>query len=548
MAQARGPPDRTGTGEGFGGRALCLYQQPLPELPYEVAVTVRLDDEAGAAGLAFCSDGEYKHYGFYPSGGKLRLTRFDGPDVFTWKVLHDQPSPYYRPGDWNTLRVRLEKGKLRAYVNDHLVVEWADELVAPGKVGLAKFRLTQAEFKNFRVGKELKAEEASAEDVTRVAGLVDKISPKGWPSSELVAALEGNSTTTVAVVRGRARLLEQQAAQLRQLAVAVHCRAVNDALAKALAGKEEDIDLFHAALLIARLDNEELDVDAYRKELERMAQEIRGGLAKDADDEARLAALQKYLFVENGFHGSRHDYYNRSNSYLNEVLDDREGLPITLSVLYMELARRLGPKVVGIGLPGHFVVHYVPPKGAQRLLDVYEGAIPLSRADAARRVREFADRELTDKDLAPSTKRAIVVRMLHNLLQVASNARDLPAMVRYLDAIVAVDPESAEDRWMRPGLQPACGARRHSQARPRLASRQKAAGNRPRPGRGTGAGGPRASATAPTTSRSRPMARPDFAGVLFRTDARDKTTEKKPPGETRAVFCVSSLSSGVGGD
>src|SRR5205823_14916082 len=93
------------------------------------------------------------------------------------------------------------------------------------------------------------------------------------------------------------------------------------------------------ALLLAKLDNEELDPSAYRKEVERMARDLSAQLSKDADEKAKLTALNQYLFKERGFHGSRTDYYSRSNSYLNEVIDDREGLPITLSVLYLEVAR-----------------------------------------------------------------------------------------------------------------------------------------------------------------------------------------------------------------
>src|SRR5439155_17950941 len=101
----------------------------------------------------------------------------------------------------------------------------------------------------------------------------------------------------------------------------------------------------------------------YRGELDRMAREISRELVPEADEPARLAALNKYLFDEHGFHGSRGDYYHRSNSYVNELLDDREGLPITLSVIYMQLPRKIGLKIVGVGLPGHFVVRHEPTDG-----------------------------------------------------------------------------------------------------------------------------------------------------------------------------------------
>jgi regulator of sirC expression with transglutaminase-like and TPR domain len=76
------------------------------------------------------------------------------------------------------------------------------------------------------------------------------------------------------------------------------------------------------------------------------------------------------------------NYYNRSNSYLSEVIDDREGLPITLSLLYMELAKRLGVRVEGVGLPGHFVLRHTPAKGTSTLIDVFEGGSRMNRIDA----------------------------------------------------------------------------------------------------------------------------------------------------------------------
>src|SRR5262249_61070000 len=104
------------------------------------------------------------------------------------------------------------------------------------------------------------------------------------------------------------------------------------------------------------------------------ARKVAASLPPDASEDAKLAALDKFLFTERGFHGSRGDYYNRSNSYLSEVIDDREGIPITLSVLYMELAKRLGVRVQGVGLTAHFVVRHTPSKGESQLIDVYEGA------------------------------------------------------------------------------------------------------------------------------------------------------------------------------
>ena len=446
-------------GAGFGGRALCLHQRPLPELPFEAAVTVKLGDEAGAAGLVFHADGGDKHYGFYSSGGELRFVRFEGPDVTSWKILERKPSKHYRPGEWNTLKVRVEKDKLRCYVNDQLVVESADTGLAEGKVGLAAFRGTRAEFKGFRVAKEVKEAGVPADVAARIAKAVADIPAEGPPRPELIGKLAPQGPATVEVLRERAKLLEQQAAQLRLLAQAVHHQRVQAELAKVLSAKEEDIDLIHAALLIAHLDNDEVDVEAYRKEVDRMAKEIAAGLAKGADGKAKLAALNQYLFAERGYHGSRGDYYHRSNSYLNEVIDDREGLPITLAVLYLEVARRLGLKVEGVALPGHFVARFVPAEGEPQLIDVFEGGKALTREEAAKKVEALTGEPLKEEHLEPAKKKAIVVRMLHNLMNLAEGDRDAEGMLRYLDAILAVAPDSVQERGMRAALRAQTGRR-----------------------------------------------------------------------------------------
>ena len=130
-------------------------------------------------------------------------------------------------------------------------------------------------------------------------------------------------------LRDRARQLEEQATQLRELAQKVHHERCLADLAAVFKGDDAKADLIRAALLIARIDNEELDVDAYRHEVDRLAQIIKEKLPKDAGADKRLEALNDFLFKQRGFHGSRLEYYTRANSYLNEVIDDREGLPIT---------------------------------------------------------------------------------------------------------------------------------------------------------------------------------------------------------------------------
>jgi regulator of sirC expression with transglutaminase-like and TPR domain len=436
-------------GQGFGGRSLCLSQAPPPELPYELAVMVKLDDEQGAAGLVFHSDGADKHYGFYPTAGKLRLSRFDGPDVFSWKVLSEKGHSAYRPGEWNHLRVRVEKERLRCYINQELVIESDDYELTSGRVGLAKFRQTEAEFKRFWVGKQFADQDEDAAEIKALRSRIAELPPLQAVQEKLLAPLSTQAASSVQLLRAQAELARARAEELEQLASEVHARGVVAELAKIAGPDVEHVDLLRAGLLIGRLDEEEIDVEAYLRQADRLADEIKAKLPKAADEQARLKALRDFLFEENGFHGSRLDYYNRANSYLNRVLDDREGLPITLSVLFMELGRRLDLKIEGVGLPGHFIVRFVPAKGDGELLDVFEGAKPLSRADADAMVRRFADRPLREDDLKAAEPRQILLRMLQNLLGVAQSRGDREALLRYLEAILALDPSLARERGMR---------------------------------------------------------------------------------------------------
>jgi serine protease Do len=124
-------------------------------------------------------------------------------------------------------------------------------------------------------------------------------------------------------------------------------------------------------------------------------------------------------------------------------------LPITLSVLYIELAHRIGVNLVGVGLPGHFVVKHVPAKGAGEFLDVYEGGRSLTLKEARQIVRDYTGRPPTDSDFASVSKKAILVRMLHNLMGIARAENDLKAGLRYLDTILAVSPDSANEHMLR---------------------------------------------------------------------------------------------------
>src|SRR5262249_38066653 len=158
---------------------------------------------------------------------------------------------------------------IRCFVNDQPVIESPDPQLRKGKVGLAKFRDTVAEFKHFRLGKTVPTATASAGTTARLDRAIAALAREGKGNEEEVDKLAGEGASGVAVLQERARQMEKQAARLRQLAAAVHQQGVLRDLARVTRGPDADIDLVHAALLVARLDNEDVDVEAYRHEVRR---------------------------------------------------------------------------------------------------------------------------------------------------------------------------------------------------------------------------------------------------------------------------------------
>lgn len=439
-----------GLGQGFGGRSLCLSKQAVPDKPFEVAVNVKFSPEDGAAGLVFHADGKDKHYGFYPSNGGFRLSRFDGPDVFQWKVLSEVRSDAYRPNDWNEIKVRVEKERLVCFVNGTQIIESTDDDLTGGQVGLAKFRHTEAEFRGFRVATELGSQQASAETTKRIGELVNEISPSRAAGADVLEKLTPDGLVASTVLRDKAKELEQQAERLRQLANDVHLKKVQSELRTLVEGKEDaKIDLLGAALWIAALDHEELDVADYCHEIDDLAADLKKALPADADDVAKLAALKKFFFEELGFHGGRLNYYARSNNHLNEVIDDREGMPITLSILYIEFGRRIGLNLVGVGLPGHFVARYEPKEGESQLIDVFEGGVSMTRPEAEEKLFKVNGRVAKDEHFVTAKPRDILIRMLSNLLRRAQDEKDAEAMYRYVDTILTLNPDDGDYRAMR---------------------------------------------------------------------------------------------------
>tara|TARA_R110002111_G_scaffold262504_1_gene338961 strand:- start:147597 stop:149909 length:2313 start_codon:yes stop_codon:yes gene_type:complete len=441
-----------GFGSGLGSRSLCVSQEALPKLPYEIAVEVKLDDKSGAAGLIFYSDENTKHYGFYPSNQSLRISRFDGPDVFLWRVLEEKKSNFYREGEWNQLKVRLEADRILCFVNDEQVFEIKDQQYTEGKVGLAKFRNTVASFRGFQVAPRIDAYRPSQETAQKILDLTEDLRVDRPPLDELIEKVvkETDKKSAQQALQERARLLQKQAERLQELAQSIHEREVQTELNAVFAEKKEaDIDLLSAALLVARLDNSEVEIKVYLNQVAGMVNEIQKTLPPQATPQVKLDALNQYLFRETGFHGSRTNYYSRSNSYINETIEDREGLPITLAILYMEMGRRLGLDIEGVGLPGHFVVRVNSTAEKGQLIDVFEGGATLSDEAAKVIIVTGNSGQLDEEFLKAQPKKEIIKRMLRNLLNLARDSEDIESMLRYVETMISLDEEMLQERWLR---------------------------------------------------------------------------------------------------
>ena len=204
---------------------------------------------------------------------------------------------------------------------------------------------------------------------------------------------------------------------------------------------DEQIPLDRAALLIAQAEYPALEVQVYLDRLNGMASEIRPRLSPEERPERLVAELNAYLFGEESFHGNAADYYDPRNSYLNDVLDRRTGIPITLSLLYMELGRRLGLEIEGIGLPGHFIIRCPSERGGI-LVDPFGQGEVLTIEDCRRRVREMYGQSLEfgPELLRAAGPREIVVRMLSNLKGAYLRRGDLRRALRAAEWAVIAEP------------------------------------------------------------------------------------------------------------
>ena len=205
---------------------------------------------------------------------------------------------------------------------------------------------------------------------------------------------------------------------------------------------DAEIDLAEAALLIAAEEYPSLDVGLYLARLDALAEAVAPRVRAVDDAAERVSRLNHYLFVEQGFSGNRERYDDPRNSFLNEVLDRARGIPITLAVVYVEVARRLELPVRGVGFPGHFLAKYEGPPDI--LIDAFFGRV-LSEDDCQQRLRALlGDQEVLDRGthLRPATPREILVRMLTNLKHLYVKTVDFGRALACCERILLLDPDA----------------------------------------------------------------------------------------------------------
>lgn len=220
-------------------------------------------------------------------------------------------------------------------------------------------------------------------------------------------------------------------------------------------GPDEQINVAEAALLVASEEYGELDIPAYLALLDEMGGRLKRRLRPDISQADTIVALNRYLFDELGFSGNAAEYYDPRNSFLNEVLDRKRGIPLTLAIVYIEIGRRIGLPVQGISFPAHFLVKCKLREGTV-VLDPYAKGSSLSFSDIKQRVKSLRNgaeppRSVVASMLAAASNKEILVRMLRNLKGIYSHHREWLKALTATDRIISVIPDAAveyRDRGM----------------------------------------------------------------------------------------------------
>ncbi|HWG50204.1 MAG TPA: transglutaminase-like domain-containing protein [Candidatus Acidoferrales bacterium] len=218
--------------------------------------------------------------------------------------------------------------------------------------------------------------------------------------------------------------------------------------------EDERIDMLRAALTFARIEYPHLDSDPYVSQIEALARRVSEKIDDPGDPAQSIAALNYVLFDEEMFRGNTADYYNPRNSFINDVLDRRLGIPITLALLYMEVARRAGFQLFGVGMPGHFMLKHYDIDGRSYFIDAFERGSVLSEEDCRHKIESIHAGQITlhPEFLLIVTRRQMLTRMLNNLRAIYLSRRDFRRAVQVVDLILVIYPRSPQDVKQRAAL------------------------------------------------------------------------------------------------
>jgi regulator of sirC expression with transglutaminase-like and TPR domain len=199
--------------------------------------------------------------------------------------------------------------------------------------------------------------------------------------------------------------------------------------------------LAEAALLVACEEYPELEVASYLARIEGMAERVRGRVEEGRSLRARVQALSGYLFGEEGFHGNNEDYYDPRNSFLNEVIDRRTGIPISLALVLTEICQRVGIEARGVSFPGHFLVR-VDIDGDAVFIDPFDGRLLDRRQIADLHQRATGEEGPIDpRVLGPASKRQVLARILNNLRNIYERAGDRERLLGVLARMQVLRPD-----------------------------------------------------------------------------------------------------------
>lgn len=213
------------------------------------------------------------------------------------------------------------------------------------------------------------------------------------------------------------------------------------------------VDMVQAAAALARIEYPDLQAEPCLDLLDEWAQRLSSEASPHESPEASIEALNRLFFDQLGFRGNEQDYYDPRNSFINDVLERRTGIPISLSALYIELGRRVGMPLFGVGLPAHFLVKYADGE-REIFIDPFYGGEIRDRAGCGTLLNRIVGKPVTlrDEHFAAIEKRMIVLRMCNNLRTIYLRRRCYRQAVFVLDAILCLAPDSPEDRRQRARL------------------------------------------------------------------------------------------------